>query len=104
MRQSLRILKQALDQMPEGPIMGGRGGYSFRVPAGDAYARIESPKGELGYYLVSAGRANNPYRYHVRPSTFINLGSLAGMCRGAKVADTVVVFGSIDITLGEVDR
>jgi NADH-quinone oxidoreductase subunit C/D len=104
MRQSLRILRQALDQMPEGPIMGGRGGYSFRVPAGDAYARIESPKGELGYYLVSAGKVNNPYRYHVRPATFINLGSLAGMCRGAKVADTVVIFGSIDITLGEVDR
>ncbi len=104
MRQSLRILRQALDQMPEGPIMGGKGGYNFRLPAGDAYARIESPKGELGYYLVSAGKSNNPYRYHVRSSPFINLGSLAEMCRGGKVADTVVIFGSVDITLGEVDR
>lgn len=103
MRQSLRILRQALDQMPEGPIQGGRGGYNFRVPAGDAYGRIESPKGEFGFYLVSEGKGN-PYRYHVRAPTFINLTTLAEMCRGYKVADAVVILGSIDITLGEVDR
>ena len=103
-RQSLRIVKQALDQIPKGPIQGGRGGYNFRLPAGDAYARIEGTKGELGYYIVSAGKAPNPYRYHVRPPTMINLTSLADMCRGAKVADAVVILGSIDITLGEVDR
>jgi NADH:ubiquinone oxidoreductase subunit D/NADH:ubiquinone oxidoreductase subunit C len=103
MRQSLRILKQALDQIPEGPIQGGKGGYNFRVPAGDAYGRIESPKGEYGFYLVSDGKAN-PYRYHVRAPTFINLTTLAEMCRGYIVADTVVIAGSIDITLGEVDR
>ncbi len=103
MRQSLRILRQALDQIPEGPIQGGRGGYNFRPPAGDAYGRIESPKGEFGFYLVSDGKAN-PYRYHVRAPTFINLTSLADMCIGYKVADTVVILGSIDITLGEVDR
>lgn len=103
MRQSLRILRQALDRIPEGPIQGGRGGYNFRPPAGDAYGRVESPKGELGFYLVS-DRKTNPYRYHVRAPTFINLTSLAGMCRGYKVADAVVILGSIDITLGEVDR
>jgi NADH-quinone oxidoreductase subunit C/D len=102
-RQSLRILRQALDQIPEGAVLGGKGGYNFRPSAGDAYGRIESPKGELGFYLVSDGKPN-PYRYHVRAPTFINLTSLAGMCRGSKVADTVVILGSIDITLGEVDR
>ena len=103
MRQSLRILRQALDQIPEGPIQGGRGGYNFRPSAGDAYGRIESPKGEYGFYLVSDGKPN-PYRYHVRAPTFINLTSLADMCVGTKVADAVVILGSIDITLGEVDR
>jgi NADH:ubiquinone oxidoreductase subunit D/NADH:ubiquinone oxidoreductase subunit C len=103
MYQSLRILRQALDQIPEGSILGGRGGYNFRVPAGDAYGRIESPKGEFGFYLVSDGKPN-PYRYHVRAPTFINLTSLSDMCRGNKVADAVVILGSIDITLGEVDR
>jgi NADH:ubiquinone oxidoreductase subunit D len=102
-RQSVRILKQALGQIPEGPIQGGKGGYNFRVQAGDAYGRVESPKGELGFYLVSDGKPN-PYRYHVRAPTFINLTSLAPMSRGYKVADTVVILGSIDITLGEVDR
>jgi NADH-quinone oxidoreductase subunit C/D len=103
MRQSLRILKQALDQIPEGPVLGGKGGYNHRPAAGDAYGRIESPKGEFGFYLVSE-RKPNPYRYHVRAPTFINLQTLADMCRGNKVADTVVILGSIDITLGEVDR
>jgi NADH:ubiquinone oxidoreductase subunit D len=102
-RESLRILRQALDQIPEGPILGGRGGYNFRPPAGDVYGRVESPKGEFGFYLVSDGKAN-PYRYHVRAPTFINLTSLADMCIGNKVADAVVILGSIDITLGEVDR
>jgi NADH-quinone oxidoreductase subunit C/D len=104
MRQSLRILRQALDQIPPGgPIQGGKGGHTVRVPAGDVYGRIESPKGELGFYLVSEGKAN-PYRYHVRAPTFINLTSLADMCKGYKVADAVAILGSIDITLGEVDR
>jgi NADH-quinone oxidoreductase subunit C/D len=103
MRESLRILRQALDQIPEGPILSGRGGYRFRIPAGEAYGRIESPKGELGFYVVSDG-SDNPYRYHVRAPTFINLTSLADICIGGKVADTVVNLGSIDIVLGEVDR
>jgi NADH-quinone oxidoreductase subunit C/D len=103
MRESVRILRQALDQIPEGEIQGGRGGYNFRPNTGDAYGRIEGPKGELGFYLVSEGKPN-PYRYHVRAPTFINLTSLGPMCRGYKVADTVVILGSVDITLGEVDR
>jgi NADH-quinone oxidoreductase subunit C/D len=102
-RQSLRILKQALDDIPEGPIQAGKVSHTLRVPAGDAYGRIESPKGELGFYLVSDG-TNNPYRYHVRAPTFVNLTCLAEMCKGTKIADTVVIFGSVDITLAEVDR
>jgi NADH-quinone oxidoreductase subunit C/D len=103
MRQSVRILKQALDQIPEGPVLGGKGGYNFRPSVGDAYGRVEGPKGELGFYLVSDGKPN-PYRYHVRAPTFINLTSLPDMCIGYKVADAVVILGSVDITLGEVDR
>jgi len=103
MRESLRILRQALAEIPDGPILGGKGGYNFRPPVGDVYGRIESPKGEFGFYLVS-DRQPNPYRYHVRAPTFINLTSLSEMCRGSKVADAVVILGSIDITLGEVDR
>jgi NADH:ubiquinone oxidoreductase subunit D len=74
-----------------------------RVPAGESYGRVENPKGELGFYLISTGKPN-PYRYHVRSPSFINLTSLAQMCRGQKIADAVVILGSIDIVLGEVDR
>jgi NADH-quinone oxidoreductase subunit D/NADH-quinone oxidoreductase subunit C/D len=102
--ESLRILKQALDGLPEGPIMPpGKKQYQVRVPAGESYARIEGPKGELGFYVVSDGKAN-PYRYHVRAPTFINLTSLEKMCLGHKIADAVVILGAIDIVLGEVDR
>ncbi len=102
--QSLRILKQAIDQLPEGPIMPpGKKQYQVRVPAGEAYSRIEGPKGELGFFVVSDGKPN-PYRYHVRAPTFINLTSLEKMTIGHKVADAVVILGAIDIVLGEVDR
>jgi len=102
-RQSIRILKQVLRDLPEGPIFSGPTAYQTRVPAGEAYGRVEGPKGELGYYVVSTGVAN-PWRYHVRAPTFINLTSLSEMTRGEKIADAVVILGSIDITLGEVDR
>jgi len=102
-RQSVRILQQALDQIPEGEIQAGKKQYSARVPAGQAYGRVENPKGELGYYVVSDGTAN-PYRYHIRAPSFINLTALGKMCTGYKVADTVTILGSIDIVLGEVDR
>jgi NADH-quinone oxidoreductase subunit C/D len=104
LRQSIRILKQALDALPEGPIMPpGKKAYQVRVPAGEAYSRIEGPKGELGFFVVSDGKPN-PYRYHVRAPTFINLTSLEPMALNNKIADLIVIFGAIDIVLGEVDR
>jgi len=101
--QSLRILEQALKDMPEGPILAGKPQHTVRVPAGEAYGRVESPKGELGFYVVSNGKPN-PWRYHVRAPSFVNLTALAPMSRGGKIADVVTVLGSIDIVLGEVDR
>jgi NADH/F420H2 dehydrogenase subunit C len=103
MRQSLRILQQVLRDIPEGPIMSGKPQYQVRVPPGEAYGRVEGPKGELGFYVVSNGKPN-PWRYHVRAPSFINLTSLVDMARGNKVADVVAILGSIDIVLGEVDR
>ena len=103
MRQSLRILRQAMNQIPAGPVQTGKKNWTMKVPAGEAYHRIEAPKGELGFYLVSDG-GSNPWRYPVRSTSMINLTPLAEMCRGHKVADVVVILGSIDITLGEVDR
>lgn len=103
MRQSLRILEQAVKQIPDGEIMTGKNPYQVRVPAGESYGRVEGPKGELGFYIVSTGKAN-PYRYHVRAPSFINLTILEKMCVGQKIADVVVNLGSIDIVLGEVDR
>ena len=76
---------------------------AFKPPIGEAYGRIEGPKGELGFYLISDGSAN-PYRYRVRPPSFINLTVLEDMCLGRPVADVVVILGSVDIVLGEVDR
>jgi NADH-quinone oxidoreductase subunit C/D len=102
--QSIRILKQALDGLPEGPIMPpGKRQHQVRVPSGEAYGRIEGPKGELGFFVVSDGKPN-PYRYHVRAPTFINLTALEKMCLGRKIADAIVILGAIDIVLGEVDR
>jgi NADH-quinone oxidoreductase subunit C/D len=103
MRQSVRILKQALKDIPEGPIMTGKPQYQLRVPMGESYGRVESPKGELGFYIVSNGKAN-PVRYHVRAPSFVNITSLATMACGSRIADTVAILGSIDIVLGEVDR
>jgi NADH-quinone oxidoreductase subunit D len=104
MRESVEILKQALRDLPEGPIMDpGTKIRGFRPKAGEAYGRIEGPKGELGFYLISDG-SPNPYRYRVRPPTLINLTLLEDMCLGHNVADIVIILGSIDIVLGEVDR
>jgi NADH:ubiquinone oxidoreductase subunit D len=102
MRQSVRILEQALAQIPAGPVMV-EGLKRIKPEPGEAYARIEAPKGELGFYLVSEG-GPNPYRWHMRPTSLINLGALRTMCLGQLVADVMVILGSIDITLGEVDR
>jgi NADH-quinone oxidoreductase subunit C/D len=102
-RQSIRIVQQALRDLPGGEIMGGKKAWQLRVPEGEVYARVEGPRGELGYYCVSDGKAN-PYRYHVRSPCFINLTALGEMCKGHKVADVVAILGSVDIVLGEVDR
>ncbi|MBN1666220.1 MAG: NADH-quinone oxidoreductase subunit D [Anaerolineales bacterium] len=103
MRQSLRILQQAIRDLPEGEIVAGKPQYQVRVPAGEAYGRVEGPKGELGFYVVSNGKPN-PWRYHVRAPSFINLTALSKMCEGNKVADAIIILGSIDIVLGETDR
>ncbi len=104
MRESLKILTQALRDITAGPIMDTKTKIrGFRPKAGEAYGRIESPKGELGFFLISDG-SPQPYRYRVRPPSLINLTVLEDMCLGASVADTVVIFGTVDIVLGEVDR
>jgi NADH:ubiquinone oxidoreductase subunit D len=102
-RQSLRILEQAIKQIPEGPINSQKPAYQVRVPAGEAYGRIESPKGELAFYLVSNGKPN-PWRYHVRPASFVNLTALEKISIGAKIADFVVILAMFDIVMGECDR
>ncbi len=104
MRQSVRILEQAMEGLPGAsgkaqpdlPIL-------FRPPVGEAYARVEAPKGELGFYVVSDGSIS-PYRYKIRSPSFINLTVLRDMVVGYKVADAVITLGSLDIVLGEVDR
>jgi NADH-quinone oxidoreductase subunit D len=104
MRESLKILEQALREIPAGPAIDPKTKLrGLRPKAGEAYGRIESPKGELGFFLISDG-SMNPYRYRVRPPSLINLTVLEDMCLGRSVADIVVILGSIDIVLGEVDR
>jgi len=104
MRESVKILQQALRDLPEGPIMDPKAKIrGFRPKAGEAYGRIEGPKGEIGFYLISDG-SPNPYRYRVRPPSFVNLTVLEDMCLGHTIADSVVILGSVDIVLGEVDR
>jgi NADH-quinone oxidoreductase subunit D len=104
MRESLKILQQALRDIPSGPVMDPKAKLrGFRPKAGEAYGRIEAPKGELGFYLISDG-SPNPFRYRVRPPSFINLTVLEDMCLGHRISDTVVILGSVDIVLGEVDR
>ena len=102
-RQAIRIIRQALDGLPEGPVMG-KVPRLLKPPAGETYHAIESPKGELGYFLVSDGKSTNPYRFRVRPPSFCNLQALKRLVRGHLVADVVALIGTIDIVLGEVDR
>ena len=127
MRESVKICQQALDGMPEGPIKADAPKVvlpdrekmktemealiyhfkivteGFTVPAGEVYQAIESPRGEMGYYVVSDGTAK-PYRVHMRNPTFASLQALQTMCAGRLIADVVAVIGSIDIVLGEIDR
>lgn len=102
MRQSLRIVRQAVEGIPEGPIMA-KVPKVMKPPVGEIYHSIEAPKGELGYFIVSDG-STQPYRVRVRPPSFVNLQALDKMVRGQLVADVVAVIGTLDIVLGEVDR
>jgi NADH-quinone oxidoreductase subunit D len=102
MRQSIRIIRQAADGIPEGPIMA-KIPKVLKPPVGEVYVSIEAPKGELGYFIVSDG-STQPYRVRVRPPSFVNLQALDKMVRGQLVADVVAVIGTLDIVLGEVDR
>ena len=127
MRQSLRILQQALDNLPGGPWLTSNRKVAlpprselsksmeavihqfrlvsegFKGPVGDVYAFVESPRGELGFYLVSDG-ANKPYRMKVRPPSFCNLQPLKRLVQGVLVADVIAIMGSMDFILGDVDR
>jgi NADH-quinone oxidoreductase subunit D len=102
-RQSTRIIRQALDGLPEGPVIG-KVPRLIKPPAGETYHAIESPKGEIGYFIASDGKSNTPYRFRVRPPSFCNLQALPQLVQGHLVADVVALIGSIDIVLGEVDR
>ena len=101
--QSVRIIEQALDQLPHGEVVSSLGRRLIRPPAGEVYVRGENPRGEIGVYLVSDG-ADRPYRVKVRPPSFCNLSSLKHMLKDAWIADSVVILGALDIVLGEVDR
>ena len=127
LRESIGIVRQALDGMPEGPVKADAPGIvlperekmktqmesliyhfkiiteGFSVPAGEVYQAIESPRGEMGYYVVSDG-TSKPYRVHMRGACFANLQTLPKMCEGGLLADVVAAIGSIDIVLGEIDR
>ncbi len=127
LRESIGIVRQALDGMPEGPVKADAPGIvlpdrekmktqmesliyhfkiiteGFAVPVGEVYQAVESPRGEMGYYIVSDGTAK-PYRVHMRAACFANLQTLPTMCEGRLLADVVAAIGSIDIVLGEIDR
>ena len=102
MRQSLSIIRQALAGLPEGPVMNEKV-RRLRLPAGEAYARIESPKGDLGFYIVSTGGAE-PYRCRIRSTSQINITALKHMAIGQKIQDLVIIFGSMNPTVADIDR
>jgi NADH-quinone oxidoreductase subunit D len=102
MEESVKIVEQALREIPPGPIMA-KVPTGIKPPVGHLYSRVESPRGELGDYIVSDG-SKRPYRYKVRSPAYVNLSAISCMLPGCLVADAVAVLGSIDIVLGEVDR
>ncbi len=102
MSESLKIIEQALDQLPEGDVTSAIP-KRIKPPAGQIYTRVENPRGELGYFIISDGSVN-PFRVKVRAPSFINLGVMDELCRGHMVADVIAILGSVDIVLGEVDR
>ena len=102
MRESVKIIRQCIERIPDGPIRA-QTPFFVRAPVGDAYAAVEGPKGELGFYMVSDGGIS-PYRCKVRAPSFMNLTPLRQMLVGGKMGDLITTFGSVDIVLGEVDR
>ncbi|MBU2505339.1 MAG: NADH-quinone oxidoreductase subunit D [Bacteroidetes bacterium] len=102
LEQSLRIIEQALDQLPEGDVQSAIP-KRIKPPVGSVYTRVENPKGELGYFIISDGSVN-PFRVKVRAPSFVNLSIINELSRGHLVADIVAILGSIDIVLGEIDR
>jgi NADH-quinone oxidoreductase subunit D len=102
MEQSLNIIEQAAEKIPAGDVQSAVP-KRIRPDASEVYVRTETPKGELGYYIIADG-TTSPYRVKVRPPTFVNLSILPAMSRGAMIADIIAILGSIDIVLGEVDR
>lgn len=102
MGESLKIIEQALDQLPEGDVASAIP-KRIKPPIGQVYARVENPRGELGYFIISDGSVN-PFRVKVRAPSFVNLGVMDVLCRGHMVADIIAILGSVDIVLGEVDR
>ena len=103
MYESMRIIKQALEQIPEGNVASSLGRKLVRPPKGEVFMRTENPRGDFGVYLVSDG-TDKPYRVKIRPPSFCNLSAIKHLLKGIWVADSVVVLGSLDIVLGEVDR
>lgn len=102
MEQSLRIIEQAIDHIPEGDVQSAIP-KRIKPPKGTVYTRVENPRGELGYFIISDGNTN-PFRVKVRAPSFVNLEILGELCKGHLVADVIAILGSIDIVLGEVDR
>ncbi|MBI5656707.1 MAG: NADH-quinone oxidoreductase subunit D, partial [Geobacter sp.] len=127
MREAVKIIKQALESLKPGPILADDpqvcyppkenvyntieglihhfkiASEGFPAPEGEVYQGVEAPKGELGFYLVSDG-GPKPYRMRIRPPSFVNLGAIEKMAKGAMLADLVAVIGTLDIVLGEIDR
>ena len=102
MKESIKIIRQCLEGIEEGPIMG-KVPKIIKVPEGEIYTRIESSRGEIGYHLVSDG-GKTPYRLKVKSSCFTHVSMLPELAPGQMIADFVATIGSIDIVLGEVDR
>ena len=102
MEESVRIIEQAVDNIPEGDVKSAIP-KRIKPPVGSIYGRVENPKGELGYFIISDGSVN-PFRVKVRGPSFVNLEVLGELCKGHLVADVIAILGSIDIVLGEVDR
>ncbi|MBI9071676.1 MAG: NADH-quinone oxidoreductase subunit D [Melioribacteraceae bacterium] len=102
MKESLKILEQAVDQVPDGNVKSAIP-KRIKPPVGNIYSRTENPRGELGYFIISDGTLN-PFRVKVRAPSFVSLSAMGELCKGHLVADVIAVLGSIDIVLGEVDR